>query len=93
MRLEPIGDINFGIYKKTINKPYGHVDIGEYRNHIIEIYTAQKSNGDLIHKLYYIKNQAGDWIKSKLKYFENNKCRRVVRSQKIETTYVGDKDA
>lgn len=34
----------------------------------------------LIHKLQYLKDSAGKWIKSKLKYYENNKIVQIIRS-------------
>ena len=93
MRLEPIGNINFGIYKKTVAKPYGYVDIGQYQNKIIEIYNAKREDGSLLHKLYYIKNKAGEWLMSRLKYFYKGKCNRIINSRNFNSYYVGDKDA
>lgn len=37
-------------------------------------------DNSLISTLIYVK-KAGDWIKSKLKYFRNGKCYMIVRSQ------------
>ena len=89
MKLEPIGNINFGIYKQTIKKPYGYVDIGEYRDKIIEIYHSfNQVDGTLLHKLYYIKDKVEGWMRSKLKYYKNNRCDRVINSRKFETRYV-----
>lgn len=88
MRLEPIGNINFGIYKHTIKKPYGYVDVGEYRDKVIEIYTAKREDNSLLHKLFYIKNKTGEWLMSRLKYFFNNKCQRVINSRNFNKEYV-----
>lgn len=89
MRLEPIGNIAFGIYKKSVVKPYGYVDIGQYQDKIIEIYTAKREDGSLLHKLYYIKNLAGEWLMSRLKYFYKGKCQRVINSRNFNKEFVG----
>ena len=81
--------LNFGIYKKTIKKPYGSLDIGEYKGKIFDIYSANDEKGELLHKLYYVKNKAEEWVMTKLKYFKNNKCQRIVRSYNFAVHHVG----
>ena len=74
--------ISFGIYKSTMPTYYGKVDRGVFNNKIIDIYTAYFPDGSLKHKLYYLTDTAGKWIKSKLKFFKNNKCYYIARSKK-----------
>ena len=37
---------------------------------------------ELVNKLYYLKDSAGRWIKSKLKFYENGKMTGVLRSER-----------
>ena len=74
MNIKPVDNIKFGIYKGTHKTYYGNVDRGIYKDKIIDIYTALNPDNTLKHKLYYVSNTIGGWIKSKLKFFKNNKC-------------------
>ena len=53
---------------------------GIYKGYNIDIYTSF-NNGFICHKLFYVKNNVGEWIKSKLIYFENNKIIKKVISE------------
>lgn len=82
MKIERIkNNTTFGIYKSTRKTYYGNVDNGVYKSKIIDIYTAYFPDGSLKHKLYYVTDLANNWIKSKLKFFKNNKCYHVARSE------------
>jgi hypothetical protein len=83
MKPQPIQSYNptFGVYKVTKITHYGHRDTGILRDKKLDIYTGRE-NGELKHKLYYLSDNLGNWIKSKLVYFENGKKVNVVRSEK-----------
>ena len=70
---------------KEILRDYGKVikDTGFINGKRLEIYSAYSREGKLIHKLYYLADSVGNWIKSKLKYYdENGKCYKTIRSAK-----------
>ena len=80
MRIERIKDTtSFGIYKGTQKTYYGKVDSGVFKDKVIDIYTAYNSDGSLKHKLYYITDIANKWVKSKLKFFKDNKCYYIAK--------------
>lgn len=72
----------FGIYLKTTPKYYGHITHGAFKGHSIDIYNAY-NNGLLRHKLYYVKNAAGNWIKSKLKFYHNGEFVGQARAENV----------
>ena len=76
--------ISFGIYKQTKISDSGYRkvvrDIGIVNNKKIDIYNAYE-DGTLVHKLYYLSDLVGNWIKSKLKYITNGKVSKTVRSE------------
>lgn len=90
MRTEPIEHkfnkpvpypISFQIYKGTKITSYGYIDMGKIKDYTIDIYVAKNNNTNKIkHKLYYLK-KAGQWIKSKLIYFSDNKPYKVIRCE------------
>lgn len=82
MHIQPISNINFGIYKGTHKTYYGFVDNGVFKDKVIDIYHAFNDNGSLKHKLYYVSNTIGGWIKSKLKFYNNGKVTHIARSMK-----------
>lgn len=80
MRIEHINSqISFGIYKQTKPTSYGKRISGLYKDYEIDVYIAEKA-GKLQHKLYYVR-KCGEWLKSKLVYFENGIKSKVVHSQ------------
>lgn len=85
MEIQPIQNINFGIYQNTTKtvRSYGTVicDTGTFRDKKIEIYSMVGKNGKLEHKLYYV-SQMLRWLKSKLVYYSNNKKWKTIRSEK-----------
>lgn len=70
----------FGIYKVSKVTHYGHRDTCLFKDYKLDIYTA-KDNGELKHKLYYLSDRFGNWIKSKLIIYENNNKKQVIKSQ------------
>ena len=80
MKIEPIKpQPQFGIYKGTKLTGYGNKITGKIKDYTLDIYIAQ-DKGKLKHKLYYLK-KAGEWVKSKLIYFSNNKPYKVIRCE------------
>ena len=84
MIVETHRKISFGVYRGTKYTHYGKVDTGIINNKKLEIYKTYENN-ELKHKLYYLQDQVGHWIKSKLLFFKDNKVDKVVRSN------IGDK--
>ena len=87
MQIQPIkSSPSFGIYIKTIKKPYGKVDIGAYKGYSIEIYTAYDK--ELIrHKLYYVKDKTGKWLKSRLDFYINGKKTSTARADNVDKNF------
>lgn len=84
MKVQPI---NFKCHQesKEMLRDYGKVvkDTGFIKGKRLEIYSAYSREGKLIHKLYYLADAVGNWLKSKLKYYDKNgKCYKVIRSEK-----------
>lgn len=84
MRIQPVDNISFGIYKNTNKtvRDYGTVicDTGIFKDKKIEIYSMFDKSGKLEHKLYYV-SQMLNWLKSKLVYFSNGKKWKVLKSE------------
>lgn len=83
MKIQPIDNTNFNCHIGTTEKirNYGKViqDTGFFKGNKLDIYSAYSREGKLIHKLYYLSDSVGHWIKSKLKYYsENGKCYKTV---------------
>lgn len=87
MKIQPINNINFKCHQGTTEKlrDYGKVikDTGIINGKRLEIYSAYSREGKLIHKLYYLADGLGNWIKSKLKFYDNyGKCFKTIKSEK-----------
>ena len=91
MKIEPIKpQPQFGIYKGTKITSYGYIDMGKIKDYTIDIYVAKNNNTNKIkHKLYYLK-KAGQWIKSKLIYFSDNKPYKVIRCENTNVDRITD---
>lgn len=88
MNIQPIqikNNINFTCRAGRIEKlrDFGKViqETGYINKKKLDIYSAYSEDGELIHKLYYLSDHLGNWIKSKLKFFHNGKCYKVIRSK------------
>lgn len=69
MKTERVGyPIPFGIYKVEQTTHYGKCLRGQGKNYKLDIYSGYE-DGKLAHKLYYLSDTLGNWIKSKLVYF------------------------
>lgn len=66
MKIQPIDNIKFGIYKGSKKKPYGDYMWGEYKGYKIEIFDAYKHN----QKLIYV-SKLMNFVKSKLTYWQD----------------------
>lgn len=68
---------------KEVNKEYGVVkhEVIELTDKFLEIYTAFGKDNKKVHKLHYLKDKLGNFIKSKLVYFKDNKKDKVVYSE------------
>lgn len=71
---------------KEVDKEYGVVkhEVIELTDKFLEIYTAFGKDNEKIHKLYYLKDKLGNWLKSKLIYYKDDKADKVVRSERKE---------
>lgn len=86
MKIQPTNNIVFKCHKSSVEKirDFGKVikDTGIINGKRLDIYSAYDLEGNLIHKLYYLADSVGNWIKSKLKYYENGKVVKEVRSER-----------
>ena len=89
MQVPPVSTIkdnlHFGLKINSRQKPYlGYptiIDTAIIHNKICKIYTAYQNN-EIVHKLYSLTDTAGNWLKSKLKLYENGKIVRIIRSER-----------
>ena len=92
MKIQPIPTTSisktppFKCHQGTTEKlrDYGKVikDTGFINGKKLEIYSAYSKEGKLLHKLYYLADSVGNWLKSKLKYYENGKVVKTIRSER-----------
>lgn len=73
MFISAINTISFGIYQNTrkVTRDWGTLitDTGKTKDKKIEIFNAYNKQGRLEHKLYYLQDLVGNWLKSKLVFF------------------------
>ena len=85
MYIEPIQPTSFKCRKGSVERlrDYGKVitETGIINKKKLDIYTAYTNEGDIIHKLYYLADDVGNWIKSKLKFYKDGKCYKTIRSE------------
>lgn len=89
MRIEPTNRVSLRCRPysvKEVDKEYGVVkhEVIELTDKFLEIYTAFGKDNEKIHKLYYLKDKLGKWLKSKLIYYKDDKADKVVRSERKE---------
>ena len=86
MRIQPTDNTVYKCHKGSVEKlrDFGKViqETGIINGKKLDIYSAYTEDGELIHKLYYLSDSVGRWLKSKLKFFENGKCVKTIRSSK-----------
>lgn len=86
MKIQPVSQVSFG-FNKTRSLRYIEpdvkqaIDIIRFENGKRLTITAQYKRGVLQNKLYYLKDAAGRWIKSKLDYFEHGKKVKTLKSE------------
>lgn len=85
MKVEPLppNSPTFGnkIFTKVIKTSYGKHIKGNSRGYDYDVYIRENpETKDIIHKLYYVRKD-GNWIKSRLLYFEDNKIVQAIRSK------------
>ena len=85
MRIEPI-TTPFKCHMSTNEslRDYGKVikDSGVINGFKLDIYSAYTREGKVIHKLYYLSDAVGNWVKSKLVYFQDGKKYKTIRSER-----------
>lgn len=84
MEIQPTSNINFGVLTHTKTSKYA------YKCYIDKFYGTYKGH-DLFVQRNYINNKlcstlisikkAGEWVKSKLKYFDNGRQTKILRSK------------
>lgn len=84
MIIQPITTNNptFGIYINTKPTWYGYVTHGTFKNQSIDVYNAFE-NGKIRHKLYYVTDNAFNWVKSKLKFYNNGEYIGQARAENV----------
>ena len=87
MKLEPISSNTFGLNKQTkimYTKPYTKIitDTVKLANGKKILYSKTYEGNTLTSKLSYLKNAAGEWVKSRLRYYKGGKVVKTLDSQK-----------
>ena len=87
MKLEPISSNTFGLNKQTkimYTKPYTKIitDTVKLANGKRILYSKTYEGNTLTSKLSYLKNAAGEWVKSRLRYYKGGKVVKTLDSQK-----------
>lgn len=89
MRIESITQSSFKCHKGSIERirEYGKVirDTGIFNGKKLDIYSAYSKDGQIIHKLYYLSDSVGNWIKSKLKYYKGRQVVKIIRSERDDS--------
>lgn len=86
MEIEPTNRVTLYCrpYKvKEVDREYGVVkhEVIELTDKFLDIYTAIDKDNNKIHKLYYLKDKLGNWIKSKLVFFKDDKKDKIIYSE------------
>lgn len=87
MKLEPISSNTFGLNKQTkimYTKPYTKIitDTVKLANGKKILYSKTYEGNTLTSKLSYLKNAAGEWVKSRLRYYKGGKVVKTLNSEK-----------
>lgn len=86
MRIKPTDRVSLycrPVTTSEVDREYGVVkkEVVELTSKFLEIYTAIGKDNKKIHKLYYLKDKLGNFIKSKLVYFQDDKRDKIVYSE------------
>lgn len=77
---------SFKCHKGTTEKMryYGKViqETGTFKGYKLDIFSSYDTQGNLLNKFYYLTNNLGQWVKSKVKYFKGKQCYKVLRSER-----------
>ena len=89
MKIEPTNGVSAccrPYSTRELEREYGVVkhEVIELTDKFLEVYTAVGKDNKKIHKLYYLKDKLGKWLKSKLIYYKDDKVDKVVRSERKE---------
>ena len=89
MKIEPTNRVSLccrSYSVKEVDREYGVVkhEVIELTDKFLEIYTAFGKDNKKIHKLYYLKDKLGKWLKSKLIYYKDDKVDKVLHSERKE---------
>ena len=59
---------------KDYMREYGKVtrERGFFKGKRLDVYSAYDKEGNLVNKLYYLADNVGNWLKSKLVYFDKD---------------------
>lgn len=83
MNIQPI---TFKCHQETkeMLREYGKVikDTGYIYGKKLEIYSAYSREGKLLHKLFYLSDKVGNWLKSKLVYYKDGVKQKTTRSER-----------
>ena len=69
------------VFQYTVKTSYGKIIKGSSRGYDYGVYIAEsKDQKNIEHKLYYV-SRNGNWVKSFLKFFSNNKQYKSISSK------------
>lgn len=87
MKIQPTNQVTFGLNRQTqiryvtpeVRKVIDTVRLSNRKQVIV---SKEYYRGNLSSKLQYLKDAAGEWVKSKLVYYSGNKPAKVIKSEK-----------
>ncbi len=86
MKIQPTSQVSFGLNRSrqlryVTPEIKREIDTIRFNNGKKLTITSEYHRSNLTNKLYYLKDAAGKWIKSKLDYFENGKVVKTLISK------------
>lgn len=86
MKIQPTSQVSFGLNRSrqlryVTPEIKREIDTIRFNNGKKLTITSEYQRSNLTNKLYYLKDAAGKWIKSKLDYFENGKIVKTLISK------------
>ena len=87
MKIQPTSQVSFGLNRSrqlryVTPEIKREIDTIRFNNGKKLTITSEYQRSNLTNKLYYLKDAAGKWIKSKLVYYSGNKPAKVIKSEK-----------